>query len=413
MSISSWFPWKLGRQHKGRSRPSHSSGLLRRGTRLAVEQLEDRSVPASYTAATVPELIADINDANAHGGSNTITLVASTTFTLTDTVNYPDGRWGLPVIEANNDLTIQGNGDIIERSTASGTPSFGLVRVALGASLTLENVTLQGGTGGALRNEGTLDLKGVTVQNNGSSIWGGGIYSSGSLTLEAGTMIRNNGAYGDPGFAWYGYVSPGGNAYGGGVYIAGGTATLTDVTLSSNYVTGGSGATITSGIDFNASPGGNGYGGGLYVAGGAVTLTNVALTSNSAWGGGGLFGGNAYGGGVCVAGGTATMTNVTLSSNTAVGGSGGVSMFQERGSGGSGLGGGLAVVGGTVTLRSDTVTGNLAKGGAGSKPRYNGNSYGGGFYIDPAAAVYLDAFTLGHTKNNKPANIYGSYILIT
>ena len=39
-----------------------------------VEHLEARRLLASFTASSVTELIADINAANAAGGSNTITL---------------------------------------------------------------------------------------------------------------------------------------------------------------------------------------------------------------------------------------------------------------------------------------------------------------------------------------------------
>jgi hypothetical protein len=356
--------------------------VRRRGIRLGCEQLEDRTVPSNFTAATLSDLITDINAANLAGGPNAIALVAGNTFTLTSS--------GLPIIAANDNLTILGNGDTIERSTVSGTPCFRLFEVAAGASLTLANVTVQGGLAPGA---------------------GGGIYSSGSLTLEAGTIIRGNGAFGSPGIFWYGSSSPGGNAYGGGLYVAGGTAILTNVTLSSNSVQGGPGPFYPDG--YNAGPGGNGFGGGLYVAGGTVTLSNVTLSSNSAQGGVGLSGGNGYGGGLYVAGGTVTLSNDTLSTNSAVGGGGGVSPFQDRGRGGNAFGGGLSVGGGTVTLRYDSVTGNMAQGGTASKPRLNGNSYGGGLDIDLAAGVYLDAFSSAHTKNNKPDNIYGSYILIT
>ena len=93
----------------------------------------------SYTALTVSALIADINAANTAGGSNTITLTAPTTspYVLTVVNNTISGANGLPVIAANDSLTIIGSGDTIERSTASGTPSFRLLDVAAGASLTL------------------------------------------------------------------------------------------------------------------------------------------------------------------------------------------------------------------------------------------------------------------------------------
>src|SRR5262249_44272715 len=127
-------------------------------------------------------------------------------------------------------LTIVGNGDIIERSTASGTPDFRLFDVAGGASLTLQNLTLENGLedgsgnsadGGAVFNQGTLILSGVTVHDNiaqgsagggpiggpssqikntpGNDGQGGGIWSNGSLTAENGTLIQNNQAIGGNG----------------------------------------------------------------------------------------------------------------------------------------------------------------------------------------------------------------------
>src|SRR5262249_12534149 len=125
-------------------------------------------------------------------------------------------------------LTIVGNGDTIERSMASGTPDFRLFDVANGASLTLQNLTLQNGEafgsgaaseGGAIFNQGTLGLDGVTVQNNnatgsngqnaksrgngagtpGADGAGGGVWSSGTLTADNGTLIQNNQAVGGNG----------------------------------------------------------------------------------------------------------------------------------------------------------------------------------------------------------------------
>ena len=50
----------------------------RRGTRLALEQLDDRALLTNYSAATVSALIADINAANTAGGTSTIILTAAT-----------------------------------------------------------------------------------------------------------------------------------------------------------------------------------------------------------------------------------------------------------------------------------------------------------------------------------------------
>jgi hypothetical protein len=283
----------------------------RRRARLLLEQLEGRALPSAYTAASVSDLIADINAANKAGGSNTITLVAGTTFTLTAVDNTTDGATGLPVIAANDSLTLVGNGATIARSSGGKAPAFRLLDVAAGASLTLQNLTLQGGLafgfGGAVYNQGTLTLSGVTVQNNtaqgnsfnfGSSAEGGGIYSGGSLTVEASTVQYNQALGGDE-------VWRGGDGLGGGVFIAGGTAALDHATLYSNTVQGGNGrlsahqarsfSTVARGF------GGNGAGGGLFVAAGTVSLHSTTVDRNTANGGRGLSGnGVGQGGGLCI-----------------------------------------------------------------------------------------------------------------
>jgi hypothetical protein len=325
----------------------------RRRVPLLLEGLEDRSLPSAYTAASVSELIGDIRASNKHGGSNTITLAANTTFVLTAADNNTDGATGLPVIRAGTNLTILGNGDTIERSSASGTAAFRLLDVASGGSLTLEDLTLQNGLalgagpeaeGGAIYNQGTLVLDDVTVQDNlaqgsdgkrstskrgaggaGQDAAGGGIWSNGTLTLANGTTVQSNWAIGgNGGSALYGFPGPGGNAFGGGVYVAGGTATLTSVTLS----------------------------------------------ASTAWGG--------YGGG---------------------------SAFREGYMGAAG-GGGLYVAGGTVSLSIDIVADNTAA---------SYFSSGGGLSIAAGALVYLDAFTLAHTTNNTAdvnPDLSGSYTLL-
>jgi hypothetical protein len=413
MFISSWFPWRLARQYKGRARPAHAPAFRRR-TRLACEQLEDRTVPSSVTAATVSDLIADINAANLAGGSNTITLAPGKTFTLTAVDNTNWGPTGLPVIAANDNLTIQGNGDTIVRS-ATG-PAFRLFDVASGATLTLEDLTLQGGLasangaaggadGGAIYSAGALTLSAVTVTGNsamGSATepaQGGGIYSvAASLALEAGTVITNNSALG----------SNTGPGYGGGVYVAGGTATLTGVTLSSNTAQGGD-------YGWYGDWGGAGFGGALFVGytfrtPATVTLSNCSLLSNAAVGGKGTThlyaGGSAEGGAVYVTGqASVTMTSDTLSSNSALGGVG------PRPS--AALGGAVYVSASapsTVTLRGCTISGNSAQA------RGKDVAEGGGIFVESgrnAGSVYLDAFTLANTTGNTPDNIYGWYALIT
>jgi len=393
MSISSWLSWTFSRIHARRGQRRNSVSRPRKA-RLFLEHLEDRALLSGYSASTVSDLIADINAANAAGGANTISLTAPTTspYVLTAVDNTTDGPTGLPVIAANDNLTMVGNGDTIERSLSA--PAFRLLEVLSGASLTLQNLTLQGGQaigtsrvvgwyanqpvpdltgateGGGIFSQGTLVLNGVTVRGNtagggrtyagnGIDAAGGGIFSiGGSLTLEGGTIVQNNGAYGGTTLSAWEY---GGNAYGGGLYASGGTVTVTSATLDNNIAQAGYG--IASGYYPGGTSGGAGYayGGGLYASdasGGTVNLTNDQVDGNSAtnpWTG---EGGGAYGGGLYLAEATATLTNCTVQGNSALGGPG------------PGAGGGLFIYYGGVSLDAATV--KLVKGNtASSSPKFD------------------------------------------
>jgi len=418
MSTSSWLSWTFSRSHALRGQRRNSASR-RKKARLFLEHLEDRALLSSYTALTASDLIADINLSNKAGGSNTITLTAPTTshYGLTAINNYTNGGNDLPIIAAKDNLTIVGNGDTIQRAHSG---SSRLLDVAAGASLTLQNLTLTGAQlvagyygGGAIYNQGALTLSGVTLRGNqvmplgNQGYWakGGAIWSSGSLILENGTLLENN--YCSAGGSEVGRAS---DAFGGGVYIAGGSANISNTTFTGNFAHGGVGGgsygdggsgrggaiyvaagqvvLTTSTVNNNRAMsdgnwGDTAYGGGLYVAGGAVTLSNDTLESNYV-----ANSTSGFGGGLYVAGGTVTLTNDTIQSNS--------NPYSSVG-----YGGGLYVAGGTVTLVNDTVTANTAV------------YAGGGIYIASGATVYIDAFTLAHVINNTAPtdpNIDGTYI---
>jgi hypothetical protein len=87
--------WQRWRNRPATSRPARPQPRRQRA-RLAVEQLEDRLVPA---VASVQALVDAINAANAVGGANIIELPPRTTFTLTASYNTTDSAiWDdLPV----------------------------------------------------------------------------------------------------------------------------------------------------------------------------------------------------------------------------------------------------------------------------------------------------------------------------
>jgi hypothetical protein len=266
--------------------------------RVLLTSVAAEAVPAKQTslsAATVPALFADINAANQRGGTNTITLTApiSSPYVLTAVNNTQYGATGLPVIggkKADN-LTIVGNGDTIERG--GNAAAFRLFEVASNGSLTLKNLTLTGGIttvagtstspigGGAVCNFGTLVLDGVTVTGNeidgipggwypgwpytpSYAAVGGGVWSSGSLTVRDGTLFTNNVATGP----FPGPYSIPNDAMGGAIYVAEGNATITNTTITNN-----------SEISF----GGTSQGAGINIAGGIVSIdtATVANTINN------------------------------------------------------------------------------------------------------------------------------------
>jgi hypothetical protein len=342
--------WLTPRAHAGTSpapgqssasgKPSHGGGFHGGGS-------GGGSGGSSFyaTASTLSQLIADINYANSNGGAITINLAPGTTFDLTSTNNTTDGGNGLPVIGGTKAvaLTIIGNGDTIERIAVIsrfGTVKnpFRLFDVAAGSSLTLDHVTLRGGQasgpGGAILNQGTVNvINGSTLSGN-TGTYGGGIYNAGGIvTISVNSVIGGNS----------------GGSGGGGIYNDDGIVTISNSTLSGNaayeggavFSNGGtvtvSGSTLSSSFGIYAI-----YGGGIYNSGGTVTVSYSTLSGNNAyfpdypWIRG-------YGGGIYNGSGTVTISYSTLFGNTA------------------GTGGGIYNNGGTVTVEnSSSITANYA-----------------------------------------------------
>jgi predicted outer membrane repeat protein len=252
-------------------RPS-ARASTRPTVRLNLEPLEDRMLPSNYAAATVSDLIADINAANLAGGSNTITLAPKTTFTLTTVNNTTDGGNGLPVIAANNNLTIDGNSDTIQRKSSS--PAFRIFDVAGRGSLALANLTLQngtiaspGGSGGCIFNSGTLSVSGCTLSGNSASV-GGAIFNNngGQATVQSSTLCGNSGNQG------------GGILNFGSMMISGCTVSRNSATQNGGGIHNEGSMTIT-GTTVSRNDGR--LGGGIYTNG-MLFISNSLVCSNSA-----------------------------------------------------------------------------------------------------------------------------------
>jgi hypothetical protein len=247
--------------------------------RARLEALEDRTLLSVAVATTTNELVNDIAAANNGTGPTTILLQAADPTNGFDfTSAYQATNNALPEITAN--ITIEGTSgynNTIQRSTASGTPAFRLFDVASGASLDLEQLTLQGGL----------------AHGTGTAADGGAIFSSGTLNLS-GVTVQSNMAQGSNGPNGTRSHPSGGNgvsASGGGLYVAGGTVTLNNDTLSGNDAKGGNGG--NGSVGGSGGSGGDATGGGLDVSQGVtVRGKNTTITNNTVTAGAGGAGGS-------------------------------------------------------------------------------------------------------------------------
>ena len=378
-------------------------------------------------------------------------VVTGTVQTREVKINAPDGSTTGSVTT----LTVMGG-------SAGGTlknENGRVFNIASGGSLTLgENITLTGtvtdDNGGAVYvNGGTFTMEADSKITGSSAIYGGGVYvdSTGTFTMGGGTISKNrasstysngDGASGggvcisDGTFTMSGGAVISGNtairsgggvyifsdgiftmkdgskitggqaAFGGGVYVADGSFTMSGTaTLQGNEATEhGGGVHILSGGNFTMKGGTIGgddantakYGGGVFVSGGTFDMNNGTISGNSASGTG------ASGGGVCISGGTFTMSDgAFISGNTATSSGGGVFVSARGdftmnggtigGSGGGRLnsaenGGGVYIHNGTFTMSgSAVISGNRASGSS--------SSSGGGVFVQDGT------FTLSGSPN--------------
>ncbi len=206
-------------------------------------------------------------------------------------------------------VTVQGAGATIARSTASGVPAFRIFDVASGGSLTLTSLTLTNG-----------------LANNGQQ-GGGAIFNHGTLSVTAGTFTSNS--------------SPATTGTSGGAIDSSGTLSVTTSTFSGNSAQEGGGIMNQN----------------------SATITNSTFTSNNA---------TIYGGGALVnAAGTATIAGDTFVANTGPGGGAidndttlNISNSTFTNNTGGTNGGGAVVNFGTTTLNQSTLSGNTSPYGA-------------------------------------------------
>ncbi len=251
----------------------------------------------------------------------------------------------------------------MRRGTVDG---YRIFSVTAGATVAISGLSAVEGSesnGGAIRNDGSLSLNQVVVQDSVATPVGrgGGIYNTGSLTILASTISNNfSDTYGSP------YVGQG-----GGIYNIG-ELTIIETTLISNHTRG---ISSYGGAIHNGSSGGLtvidsrissnfayplGHGGGIWNTG-SVSIYNSTINDNDA---------DVYGGGVFSADGVLVLLNSTVHGNQAGDTGGGVmggdpltiishSTISGNESDSESLGGGgLHTGNGPVFMRNTVIAGN-------------------------------------------------------
>jgi fibronectin type 3 domain-containing protein len=271
------------------------------------------------------------------------------------------------------DITIILKGKGRERIVSlSGNGS--LFTVESGVTLVLDDrITLKGHSSNTaslvrVNSGGNLVLKdGAKISGNTASFYGGGVYIYGGTFTLSGGEISGNSAV----------ASNGNISYGGGVYVYSGTFSMSGGEISGN----------TSSASVFASSGG-----GVYMNSGTFTLSggeisgNIVISIQSASSGYGYY---SRGGGVAMDGGTFTMSGGEISGNT----SSGVS-----------IGGGVYIYGGMFTMSGGEISGNTATSAATGFPAA---AYGGGVSVQGGKFTMSGGTISNNTAIPFSASAYG------
>ncbi|NUM47143.1 MAG: hypothetical protein HUU38_20785 [Anaerolineales bacterium] len=302
-----------------------------------------------------------------------------------------------PLPAITSEITLEGHGHTID-----GNHTFQVLFVEASGDLTLNEVTITGGTasfGGGIANYGTLILNQSTLSGNSADLNGGGLFSHGTAILND-TFFNGNTAGNGAGIENQGSMTLNGSTFennsadfwGGGVSNQGGTVLIMNSTLNGNLANQGGGLSNAYGMVevSNSTISGNttdDSGGGIFNYYGTAILNDSLVSGNSAIAGGGIenasnclgigmygtitinhstLSGNSvniYGGGIeNLCGGVVEVNNSTLSGNTAgFYGSGGGGIFNQ----------------GFITVNNSTLSGNVGTGsyslGGGISNHYDGN----------------------------------------
>lgn len=336
-----------------------------------------------------------------------------------------------------SELSINNNGSLVVNGTGSNLLTIGgnnasrVFLVNVGANVSINSLKItQGnvsfGSGGGLRNDGTLLLNNLEISGNSTGDIGGGLYNNAATLTVVNSVISGNSVVNR----------------GGGIASFGGTVMISNSTISGNSAFAGAGIYTFNGIfDLNYSTVSNNSGrNGAGIYNDAMMNINYSIIANnsatmitSGGDGGGIYNfevlnvtnsvisGNSAdnnGGGITTPSSSITVTNSTITANTARNRGGGinhenvgtVSLISSTiakntsDSDSNGTGGGGGVRGGfpgPVNARNCIIADNIDR--SGTAPDFSGTMTSQGYnLILNTAGVTIAGVTTGNILGQDP-----------
>ena len=217
-------------------------------------------------------------DKTAELGSGTASAPAAYVAIGEESLYFCNGTF-YTTIETAYSIDIYGIGSATNTSISASSSGTVLSVIGNGLTVNVSDIAIENGqasqpgldydsvkSGGGLYCKGTSDvnLTNVTLENNYSEVFGGGIYSEDcNITLEGGNILANQS-----------------DGLGGGLHMFGGTATLTNTTIANNSASEGGGVYVGSFIEVDDT---------LFTRDAVVNMTETTVHSNTANRGGGVF----------------------------------------------------------------------------------------------------------------------------
>ena len=398
--------------------------------RLLVLCLSFAGLPAFGAGVVTNATQADLLSAMAGGG--TVNLAFNGTITLESAITVATNTL---LMASNHNVTISGS-NAVELFVVPQSVTFAL------SNLVLADGLAQGGYGGAISNNGTVQVVGCVFSNNGAQGYttyfpsavipgqGGAIFNAGTL-LVSNALFVMNWTQGASGNEVYGGVAQGTPGQGGAIFNAG-MLLMSNAVFVTNRAEGGPGVSIYDGPTIAAA---NGDGGAFYNSNYAV-IDNCLFNANSAIGGPpviygdcphmttgpGSVGGDATGGAIHNSSTLVIIDSIFASNNCAAGLGGDACSWGntiQGGSGGNASGAGVFSATGTVSLVGTTFSGNFAVAGDGGAGTESGGAVaapggnGGNGGQAAGGSVYLAAGSLSAVNctfvNGTISAGYGGY----